>query len=398
MGGTDQGSWLQANQVQANAVADPAQISVQSAGTQAWAAALNALPPGQVSALGLVAKDVAAIVADAAGGAIIASSDVVVSALSTIGIATVTGAEAGPYGAAVGAVVGVVVAVATMPQASGSGPVPVSAQELLQQAYLNGVDAFDLVNWFWDVKIIADNPSAGQGPGFHVDLTADYDRVVGFYLAQINPIFPTDAQKGQAFALGANAMARMPPPDLMAQLLQANGTAWGLRGWPLPPSGVGGASDYGVDQLSPGSLMTLTSIFAASAMTGAYPSVMVSLCKSLESAFNKGFLGGPGQYDGFADPRIAAMQQLEAYYGTAKFQGLGPPPLPPGWWNLHLHNIPQGGGAPAPSVVTPATVAVAVPVVAVAGSLIYDYVRKQAMGTAMKKGWARVKRAVRGRR
>jgi hypothetical protein len=48
--------------------------------------------------------------------------------------------------------------------------------------------------------------------------------------------------------------------------------------------------------------------------------------------------------------------------------------------------------------VTPTTVAVAVPVVAVAGSLIYDFVRKQAMGTALKKGWSTVKRAVRGRR
>ena len=137
--------------------------------------------------------------------------------------------------------------------------------------------------------------------------------------------------------------------------------------------------------------MTMTNIFAAEAMMGASPDAMVALCKSLEAAWAKGYLG-------LQDPRIAAMQQLEAYYGTAKFWGLGPPPLPL-WWNLHLHNIPQGGGSTgSPSVVTPARVAVALPVVAVAGSLIYDFVRKQAMGTAMKKAWQGAKRAVRGRR
>lgn len=381
-------------QQEANALVTQEQVNVQGAGVQAWATVVSGLPAGAAASLGLAAKDIAMIIADAAGGYIVASSALVVDALSTLGIATTTGATLGPYGAAVGAAVGLVVAIATMPQASGSGPVPETTADKLATAYFTGTGAPSLAGWYWmadalgrkDASEPVVHPELDCTPpiqGFWGcdDLSAAKASVSGVYLAQMNPPpwpLPTPPDMlAHADAMAYNALARMPPPDLMRTLSAANDGMAQSRGWP----------NIGLN-FAPNSIGSFDAVYAASAMTGAYPATMVALTKSLEASCNFGSI----------DPRVAPLQAIEAYYGTAQFQGLGPPQ--PNWGNLHLHNvgIQQQGSTGSPSVVTPARVAVALPVVAVAGSLIYDFVRKQAMGTAMKKAWQGAKRAVRGRR
>src|ERR1700681_34214 len=166
MGGTDQGSWLQANQAQANAAADAVQVQVGNAASEAWATALAAAPVELQIGIRYVGAAISGALAGIGG--IVAASPAVASALGTIGLSAAVGDTVGPLGAVCGAVIGGGIALATGPWASGStdnrSPVE-KAQDAMTTLWLNGCDAQDMAVWYWDLEVISHDPSAGQGPG-----------------------------------------------------------------------------------------------------------------------------------------------------------------------------------------------------------------------------------------
>lgn len=379
--GDPSANWQAQGQVQLGQLKDTAQAIAEQSGQQAVTSALANAP----ATIQEAAKIIGAALTSAISGYLagVALPTIATAALAEVGISAAIGAEAGPLGAVVGAVVGTCVAIAETPAARGSGPLPPDQAAILQivDSHYNATGAFLLAGsagngqpygYYWDkVQVDYGWGTNNCGGGFgSICLADDQNKIAAFYQN-------LDATSN-GFLLGENARLRMPRPDLMEQLLYASfqeQVRWGAP------------NDKSTDGDLYGFAGSYSASFASVAMCGGTAFDLMALCDTLSAA------------QALSDVNslvIPALNNIKQYYNSVqgtidKLQGPGGPLH----WPAGLHLVPGGINqhqAPATGLSTGAKVAIATPVVAVGGSLLYAYITKQTVKQVYKRAWEKTKR------